>query len=618
MKTLPVLLCFFYCINLAVAQETKIPIPPASDILARLNHEHPRLLATKADFDHLRTEIKTNKMLGRWYRRIYLQAEMTLDEAPSTYEIPDGLRLLATSQKVLRRVYDLGLVWQITGDKRFADRAWAELDAAGHFKDWNNRHFLDTAEMTHAFGIGYDWFYDYLTPLQRSFLRKAMVEKGLMPGLIIQRKKSYWSVFTFNWNQVCNGGLTMGALAIADEEPALCGEFLHDAMQSIQLAMASFAPDGGWNEGPGYWGYATSYNVTMLAGLQSALGTDYGLSRMPGFSDAGLFPIYMTSPCRHEFNFADAHDAYGELPQLFWLARQFDRPEFAAAAQKEAKGSVESLLWYTPSDPNSITRLPLDKYFRQAEVVALRGSWTDTNATYVAFKAGRNGVNHGHLDLGSFVLDADGERWALDLGADNYNLPGYFNFAKKRWDYYRLRAEGHNTLVFGPNVTGGPDQVTTADTRIVRFESTPARAFGITDLSPAYTNTARSVERGIALMGRTKVLVEDEVQADKPVQLWWFMHTAAAIQLKGPSAMLALGDKQLYARILSPPGAVFTKMTATPLPTSPHPPKQGANDNVSKLTIKMDSVKKVRLAVWFTPAEESNEAPPKVIPLRNW
>ena len=50
-----------------------------------------------------------------------------------------------------------------------------------------------------------------------------------------------------------------------------------------------------------------------------------------------------------------------------------------------------------------------------------------------------------HLDLGSFVFDNFGQRWAIDLGADNYGLPGYFT-SPKRWSYYRLGTEGHNTI----------------------------------------------------------------------------------------------------------------------------------------------------------------------------
>lgn len=74
-------------------------------------------------------------------------------------------------------------------------------------------------------------------------------------------------------------------------------------------------------------------------------------------------------------------------------------------------------------------------------------------ALFVGFKAGANDVNHSSLDLGSFVLDADGLRWATDLGPDDYNLPGYFDTKKgtasPRWKYYRLNNRSNNTLTPG-------------------------------------------------------------------------------------------------------------------------------------------------------------------------
>ncbi len=603
-------------LSMAAAVSTpEIPIPPGGEILQRLEPEHPRLLASQKDFDALRQRVKTNDVLGEWSRNINRDAEKILRQPVCRYEIPDGLRLLATSRKVVDRVYTLGMAWQMTGEKRFAERAWKELKAAGEFKDWNTRHFLDTAEMTHGFAIGYDWLYHYWTPEQRAFLRRAMIDKGLRPGLEIQRKHSYWSVFTFNWNQVCNGGLGMGALAIADEEPALCGEFLHDAMESLQLPMSSFAPDGGWDEGPGYWDYATIYNVTILAAFNSALHSDFGLSRAPGFADTGLFPIYMTSPCDHVFNYADGHDRVSQSPQLFWLARRFQRPEFAAAALERSEGGVSDLLWYEPADPDSISRLPLDKYFRHAEVATFRGDWKDRNATFVGFKAGSNRASHGHLDLGTFVLDQGGERWAMDLGSDNYNLPAYFG--KSRWTYYRLRAEGHNTLVLNPGISRGPDQDPKADTRIIRFESKPECAFAIADLTPAYSQKARSVQRGVALLERTNVLVQDEIEAESPTELYWFMHTAAAIHLDGSKATLSLGKKRLYARILSPAGAVFSKLSAEPLPTSPDPPGQAGNHGVSVLAIHLEGVTNARVAVFFAPQSDS-KSQTRIRPLGDW
>ena len=77
------------------------------------------------------------------------------------------------------------------------------------FPDWNPRHFLDTAEMTHAFAIGYDWGYDAWSPEQRSRLRKAIVEMGFQPALKLYRPGTGWTKARHNWNQVCNGGMTL-------------------------------------------------------------------------------------------------------------------------------------------------------------------------------------------------------------------------------------------------------------------------------------------------------------------------------------------------------------------------------------------------------------------------
>ena len=301
-----------------LAQPT-VPIPAATNIFAHLNKAHPRLLATTTDFDSLKQRIAAEPQLRAWHKKLQEEALGIQKAAPSVYEIPDGLRLLATSRRVVQRVYTLALIYRLDGDRQCAARAWQELAAAANFPDWNPRHFLDTAEMTHAFAIGYDWLYDFWAPEQRAMLQQAMVNKGLNPALKLYRAHSSWTRMHHNWNQVCNGGIGMGALALAEVEPQLAGEALHDALESVQIAMAEFAPDGAWKEGPGYWNYATSYNVVLLAGLNSALGTDFGLSGIGAFNETGLFPIYMTGPLGRTFNYADGgdHTPYG--PQLFWL-----------------------------------------------------------------------------------------------------------------------------------------------------------------------------------------------------------------------------------------------------------------------------------------------------------
>jgi hypothetical protein len=503
-------------------------------------------------------------------------------------------------------------------DHRYRDRLWQEMETVAAFKDFNPKHFLDTAEMTHALAIAYDWLYGDWTEPQRTVIREAIVRHGLKPGLAVYQSRGGWPRSEHNWNQVCNGGMTLGALAVGDEERDLAGRILHSALASLPLAMRSYAPDGAWGEGPGYWSYATTYNVFMLAALESALGSDFGLSKMEGFSQTGLFPLYMTGPTGRAFNFEDSGERIGRADVLFWFARRFDLPACAHFAASGGRPSAAAMLWHDkPGQDPQAAGLPLDKYWRTVEVVTMRSRWNDPQAMFVGMQSGSNRVNHNHLDLGSFVLDALGQRWAVDLGADDYNLPGYFG--RQRYNYYRLRAEGHNTLVLNPDQKADQDPGATA--KISRFESKPDRAFAVAELTPAYAKQAEEVHRGILLLRQGALLLQDEVRAAKPVDFWWFVHTPAAVALDedGRAATLSQGGATFTAWLLGPAGARFEVRPADPLPSSPQPPKQARNDRIRKLTVHLPATRDVRLAVVFSTKEGQSAAQAIAVkPLADW
>ncbi len=609
--------CFLAALCL---QSAAVEIPSTNAILTSLSKGHPRLLAHASDFEKLKAGLATNESLRGWQAAIEREGEKVLTAEPSRYEIPDGLRLLSTSRRVLYRVYTLGLLYQLHHDKKFSDRAWRELAAAANFPDWNPRHFLDTAEMTHAFAIGYDWLDDAWTPEQKKVLRDAIVSKGLRVGLAGYRgenKFGGWAKARHNWNQVCNGGLGVGALAIADEEPELASQILKFACESLQIPMREFAPDGAWAEGPGYWSYATSYNVMFLAALNSALGTDFGLSQIPGLDQTGTFPIYLTGPLGRTFNYADGGDGRLHAPQLFWLAKKFHQPAFGRYEANSSSPHPLDLLWASQLDVSPAAPLPLDKYFRNAEVVTFRSAWDDANALFVGFKAGDNKANHSHLDLGTFVLDALGKRWAIDLGADDYNLPNYFG--KSRWEYYRLRAEGHNVPVLDPGRE--PDQSPAAAAKIIAFKSEPARVFAIADLTAAYEQRMRRAQRGLAMLDRKMVLIQDEFEPTGPADLWWFFHTTSEVQISADrsTAILRQGEARLSLKILSPAQAVFEQLPAAPMAESPHPSRQAENNNIRKVAIHLPIKDKTSLAVLAVPVGQGG--PPtllKVRPLSEW
>jgi len=594
-----------------------VAVPSAQELAHRIKRQHPRLLIDADGFESLRKRIATDPVLKQWDVKLLHYADRCLTAKLPEHVLPDGKRLLDTSRRMLEHSYTLAMAYRLHGDQRYLDRLWQELQMVAEFPDFNPAHFLDTAEMTHAFAIAYDWLYDQWSKPQRKTIRKAIIELGLKPGMLVYESRGGWHRAAHNWNQVCNGGLTLGALALGDEEPELCGAILHNALTSVQLAMQSYAPDGGWGEGPGYWEYATRYNVTMLACLESALGTDFGLSKFPGFEQTALFPLYMTGGGNRWFNFADSSERAGSPDCLLWLGRRFKLPAATWLGASTKRPTAAAMIWYQSqgTDP-AAAGLPLDKYWRNVEVATLRSGWNDPQALFVGIQARSQTFNHQHLDIGSFVLDALGERWAVDLGADNYNLPGYFG--SQRYEYYRLRAEGHNTLVIDP--AAGPDQDPKAACGIRRFVSRPAMAYAVADLTGAYGKRAEKVQRGVAIIARRYVVVQDEIDGAKG-DIWWFMHTPAAIAVEGDGrkATLTISGKQLEARILEPASVRFEDRPAEPLPTSPNPAGQKSNEGVRTLAIHVHNIKRLRLTVVLAPCEgQGTVALPKVRPLAGW
>ena len=169
-------------------------------------------------------------------------------------------------------------------------------------------------------------------------------------------------------------------------------------------------------------------------------------------------------------------------------------------------------------------KLPLGRLFKGVDTAFLRTSWTDPKGTFVGFKGGDNSVAHSHLDLGTFVIDSEGTRWASDLGPDDYNLPGYFG--DNRYSYFRLKTEAHNTLTID-----NKNQPKTAVAPISDFSINKQRQYAIANLTGAYNKDCAKALRGIKLLETETVVIQDELEALHPVSMTWHFHTPAQIEL---------------------------------------------------------------------------------------
>lgn len=547
-------------------------------MLNGLRLERPRLYLRPGRISALLDASRTDAFLARLIGALVDGSAGIVPEPPADFRIV-GPRMLKQSQTILKRVSSLALACLLTGEERFGRRAVEELLNAAAFPHWNESHFLDTAELCNAFAIGYDWLYPRLTDAERRAIRTAMVEKGLKPGLACHESGAWWTSCHHSWNLVCNGGLLAGALALADEEPELCETIVETALNKLPLAMKTYGPDGGWEAGPDYWEYATQYAVFAIDAMETALGRDDGLSRSPGFSRTGLFPIDCSGNLDLYFNFADSQTVHGPRPVYFWLGRKFSMAECIGENRRLLEKHIQSggfpdafdIAWYEPAARDATGQQGRARTYRGIETAFLRSRWKDPEAVFVGFKGGSNQADHAHLDLGSFVFDAFGVRWAADLGPDDYDIPGYWDMKEggDRWRLFRLANFSHNTPVLN-----GDLQRSGASASLIRTGTTGSASFAVMDLSGAYLPHAGSVHRGIALFEDGTTVVQDEIAWLGPERrVRWQVMTDAQIALSGSEAVLTQNGRTLTAKIRAPAGARFIELSGHREP--PENPNRG-------------------------------------------
>lgn len=603
-----------------------------TNVVIKSIKEHPRIIASKNDFNNLRIIINTDNHEKLWDKKLKVSADKILSDPTVKYELEDGIRLLPISRQVLERVYTLAIMYKLHGDNKYKDRLWKEIEAVSKFKDFNPKHFLDTAEMINALAIAYDWLYYDWSYKQKEIIRNMIIQKGLNPALKLYMSNSndsWWKNSNANWNLVCNAGVGIAALAIAEEEPVICNAILEHVIKSIPNGIKGYAPDGAWNEGTDYWQYGTVYLSLLISSMKIALGTDFNLLSSSGLEKAGDFIIHASGQEKYSFGYGDSSGRKVLGPEMMWLGKVYNKPYYIWQRTIDADRNPKALdmLWYSSKIYSNAkkTEMPLDSYFRRSEITTFRSSWNDPMGIFAAIK-GFNFENRNHTDLdsGDFVIQANGVQWAEELGADNYNLPGYFNMSKNnlnRWSYYRKRAEGQNTIVINPNK--GADQNPNGITKVVSFKSMTDKAFSIINTTSAYNDAVKTLRGLMIFDNRTKVLLQDEIELKDFGDVWWFMHTSKNISIEdnGQTAVLSDGNKKLWIHIISPDKNLrFTEMDAKPLSSSPNPIGQNKNEGIRKLTIHVNHVKKLNIAIVFVPEDNNTIIGniPKFTPLSLW
>ncbi len=588
---------------------------------------HPRLMITPKSLDKIKQRISTDSNMGMWFETIRTQADKFLDASLLKHGLTDGVRMLATSKEALLRIKTLGFVYLITNEEKYANRAKEELlnVCSDNFPDWHPWHFLDTAEMSAASAIGFDWLYDKLSDDEKAAVIDSIYKKGLKEVMKDYNQssdldRSYnWSQRITNWQAVSNGGLCMAALSILGESEYddTAYTVIEKGLKHVEMTLGNYFPDGTWYEGQTYWQYMAQYMTYYISCLESALGTSYGLELTPGYARGAYFVISYDGPLG-VMNLNNSTAGTANSPQMFYMAKVLGDPTISGhrvGILENLSPSVEDLIWYDPEFSTSGQGLT-DGYFRGGQDIIVMRDGFEKTGTYAAIHGSEQTAEH--LDSGTYIIDMLGERWILDPGTETQSY-----YDSNHYQYYKVRAEGHNCVVVNPD--RGWDIDPYAPVAIEKYESSSDVSFTILDLSKAYAYKGVTKARRGMMMNKEEraVVVRDEFESGEPTEFYSFMHTEANITLTDDKkgAILSVDGKKIYASLLGDEDLTFEVMEAKALPTSPQPTGGDSTSHLRKLAIHTKDKTSFTAQVSFSPLCADEQEPVftfEDIPLSSW
>ena len=533
---------------------------------------HPRLLFTAEETLPVKQLITEDSLAGKLAS--YLKAE-----AYSIVEIPQLSNkldkygaLLWTSRAYVYRLGTLSLAYRLYGDHKYLDAVNEALLWVCSFPDWHPAHYLDTAEMTTAVAIAYDWLFNDLPYTTRQLVKASIYKNALYRTLCEYEKggPGSWAKRETNWNVVCNTSMVLGALAVAEDYPQEAKSVLENAARYMPNCLKLFEPDGVCYEGPAYWGYTNRYLAMYLKAVMDNGGDRGGIATLPGISRTALYQIRTLTPSGHPFYFGNAsigHESFGG-PVYFLYGKMFHQPELSAWNRKEVARSLckgrmfdqiffLTLPWFDTAVPDKSVGIPnLEVYHNRInDIVVFNGDRRKRGAIYLVAKGGLPNQAHQQMDCGTFIIESDSVLWTEDLGADDYALPGFWDGRPggHRWKYFRNNNFSHNVI----NIDKGL-QYANGHAFVCEEHFDSKKPYVKLNLSEVYKEQAESAFRTFKLLDDWTMEVTDEVNLqDASSLVTWIAVTKADVKVDGNRVHLTRNGKHFYMQIVTPTDAVF-------------------------------------------------------------
>jgi len=556
---------------------------------------HPTLYFISSDLNQLRA--KGTQGLGSEFRKLLLNtAELSLKteipreprgrgskvDATGTFN-QEGIasdKMFFQAGRAIQAILPvLGLSYHLTGDRAYARRAVEWLD---RYSQWGavlrEKPDLPGAAILNGLVIGYDLFYQELSPAQREQLLKfisALTQKFVKKVAHLSREPlpGNRAMIANNHNIVPACAAGMGALLLKIEG-ADDGKMLRAVVDCFHKVIlpSGFSPQGEYVDGSEQWLLFVAQEMTLFfEALKRNGGPNFwdlpNVRAMPEFIIQANSLCAEDSPLDYRWRYVLlAMAAAYRDPEIQGLAF---RPGFTAgpgrriaalSATDDLEGEDSDSIWtpsaweylfYDPTlQPAPLRPRPLSVLFPHLGRVIMRSSWKK-DASILTFRAGpRVGKEEG--DNNAFQLTGYGVQLLPKL------KPPFWPLEKRgrEWHLERdwiLGTKGNNTIMvdgvrqystLDPRFTGvnrrkappsdwlsTPDEGIPPTARILSFVTSPVADYAAGEAANAYIE-----ESGRPLLDRFSrhlffvkdeyLLVVDEIRGagGRPRNLEWIFH----------------------------------------------------------------------------------------------
>ncbi len=646
------------------------------------DNQHPRVEFTPQSLARVKEGMKTDPRLKNTVEKLIEAADKTIG-----LELKNDLSYAENRQSYIGTLGEsAGVVaagYLLTDDpeKKAAFKAeiWrymCHLNNPEVFIDWAMWEHSSLGPGNGAYGLAYAYDWVDWTEEEREIL-VDMFKRNLFDEAVHAYKcPQFYYTHNITYGEgnqalITSGGFLVLATALYDEDPEYFQDAIRGALHATEGGTLVYFPNGEYSEGISYWRYAGSRFPSVFKSMQTAMGTDWGRLEIPGVLETSTFPFRMRGAVAG-YAFGDGQAENAVIPLMMFAADQTD-DKTLAQMRKDEMGQAGSVIdvanWVFDTDEykQGLDIYDTDIMNVSNSTVILKTGWTLAD-TSVAFHGGGNNDAHGHIDVGSVQFDMNGVRFGMQLPRENYELRDRGHYDERRINefypngrlfegghYYRIKGEGHNTVVANRQFTNvqdsknrpaSYDMLPTGRGEFIKTEFSDVSSFAWMDMTTT-NNIYQSALRGVKLDKINNILeIQDDFIAETPTDFLWSMHTYAQIEVAedGKSAILTQSNQKIKATIINDCDFKFEVLPAEfdetygtsvkPHFESPnfvygkdHPFYQlhlrecDVNQDARKLAVrtkKGEDIDHFRLAVTFQPYIEGNTPVAEYTPLELW